>query len=189
MSYNVLPREIYMQDPITVRPVARADAELIRQWRNAQIAVLRQKAPISEEQQTVYFDRVVIPDFTAPQPRNILFAIHERDEMIGYGGLVHIAWEDRRAEVSFLLKPELAGSPAETAIYLPAFHAAMKQVAFEDLKFVKLTLETYDFRQDFLSVYDSMGYRPAGRWTAHVFHDGRFWDSHLHECLCPENMP
>ena len=189
MSYNVLPRDLYVSDPVVVRPVALRDAEPIRAWRNAQIAVLRQKTPLSAADQAAYFDRVVVPDFTAERPRNILFAIEEDGRLIGYGGLVHVAWDDRRAEVSFLLNPDLAGTPAETAIYLPAFHAAMKQVAFGDLNFVKLTLETFDFRQDFLAVYAAMGYRKAGCWTAHVFHDGRFWDSHLHECLCPENMP
>ena len=189
MSYAVLPRDRWEAPPIALRPVARGDREAIRVWRNDQIAVLRQKAPISAAEQTAYFDRVVLPDFTAERPRNLLFAIEEAGRMIGYGGLVHIAWEDRRAEVSFLLDTALADTPAETDIYLPAFHAAIKQIAFEDLKFVKLTLETYDFRRAFLRAYPSLGYRAAGRWTAHVHHDGRFWDAHLHECLCPENMP
>lgn len=189
MSYVVLPRARYDAPPISVRPIAREDRERIRVWRNEQIAVLRQKAPISQAEQEAYFDRVVVPDFSAERPKNILFAIEDADAMIGYGGLVHIAWEDRRAEVSFLLNGNLAGTPAETGSYLPAFHDAMKQVAFGDLGFVKLTLETFEFRQDFLAAYDGMGYRQAGRWTAHVFHAGRFWDACLHECLCPENMP
>ncbi len=186
MSYAVLPRLRYDAPPISVRPRARTDAEPIRHWRNGQLAVLRQKAPITEAQQAAYFDTVVVPDFAADRPRNILFAIEEAGRMIGYGGLVHIAWDDRRAEVSFLLETGLAGTPAETQTYLPAFHTAMKTLAFQDLGFVKLTLETFAFRHDFLAVYDSIGYRQAGRWTAHVYHQGRFWDSFLHECLNPE---
>jgi RimJ/RimL family protein N-acetyltransferase len=189
MGYKVLPRETYEAGPIVLRPVAWEDREAIRNWRNAQIAVLRQKAPISPADQDAYFERDVLPDFHADAPRNILFSIFEGGLHIGYGGLVHIAWTDLRAEVSFLLTPELAGTPAETQTYLPAFHAAMKAVAFDDLGFVKLTLETYAYRAAFLAAYEGMGYRPAGRWTAHVFHEGRFHDAWLHECLCPRNLP
>lgn len=185
MPYAVLSRDSYQVPPILVRPIARDDREPIRRWRNDQITVLRQKTPISPDEQDNYFDRVVLPDFTADRPENILFAIDEAGELIGYGGLVHIAWTDRRAEVSFLLKTGLAGSEAETSIYLPAFHAAMRQVAFDDLKLVKLTFETFETRRSFLPAYEAMGYRRAGCWQSHVFHDGRFWDAHLHECLCP----
>lgn len=185
MTYKVLPRDLYVSAPIQLRPIAAADAEAIRRWRNAQIGVLRQKAPISQAEQTAYFARVVLPDLSADHPKTILFAIEEDGQMIGYGGLVHIAWDDRRAEVSFLLDTARAGTPAETSTYLPAFHAAMKRVAFDDLGFGKLTLETFAFRTDFLGVYDSLGYREAGRWTAHVLHQGRYWDSYLHECLAP----
>lgn len=194
MTYAVLPRAEYLAPPIRIRPVRREDREAIRVWRNGQIKVLRQTAPITEEQQTAYFDRVVLPDLAADRPRQILFSIFEGEGFdeaarIGYGGLVHISWEDRRAEVSFLLATHLAGTPDETGRYLPAFHAAMRQVAFEDLRFVKLTLETWAFRTDFLKVYAACGFREAGRWTSHIWHDGAFHDSLLHECLCEANLP
>ena len=45
--------------------------------------------------------RHIWPDMPSLQPKNLLLAYMEDDNLIGYGGLVHIAWEHLRAEVSF----------------------------------------------------------------------------------------
>ena len=36
-------------------------------------------------------------------PEMILFGLFEKKKIIGYGGLVHISWKDKRAELSLLL--------------------------------------------------------------------------------------
>lgn len=47
------------------------------------------------------------------EPSQVLVALERAGVLIGYGGLVHISWANRRAEVSFLLTPELEKNPDE----------------------------------------------------------------------------
>ena len=87
-------------------PIRMEDIELIRVWRNAQIAILRQNSALSKEDQISYFQNIIFPSTLLGQPPQILFSFLFKKVLIGYGGLVHIAWEDKRAEVSFLVDPK-----------------------------------------------------------------------------------
>ena len=72
-------------------------------WRNEQMYHLRQSKPLTEADQDRYFDEVVSQLFDQEQPEQILFSFLEGEKCIGYGGLVHINWGDRNAEVSFIM--------------------------------------------------------------------------------------
>jgi hypothetical protein len=82
------------------------DAETIMKWRNEQMSALRQSAPLTPSEQKNYFDNVVKPSLSQKQPDLILLRFTFENSLIGYGGLVHIDWENQRAEVSFLLETE-----------------------------------------------------------------------------------
>src|SRR5690554_6293407 len=88
-----------------IRTLAKEDMEDIRVWRNAQLSVLRQNRPLTEEEQQVYFREKVRPTLGKARPPHILVALDLNGERIGYGGLVHIDWEVPRGEVSFLVNP------------------------------------------------------------------------------------
>ena len=89
-----------------------SDIEALREFRNAQIDVLRQSEPISEPEQERWFDEVVAPAQREPRPPMILVSILDADDrFIGYGGLTNLDWEARRAEVSFLVDPARAADP------------------------------------------------------------------------------
>ncbi|MFN6081872.1 MAG: GNAT family N-acetyltransferase, partial [Bacteroidota bacterium] len=79
----------------------------IIQWRNEQIYHLRQNQPLTIEDQDAYFENVVSILFDQEQPSQILFSIMEKDVCIGYGGLVHINWIDKNAEISFIMNTAL----------------------------------------------------------------------------------
>ncbi|HLS87157.1 MAG TPA: GNAT family N-acetyltransferase [Burkholderiales bacterium] len=166
-----------------IRP---ADIEPIRLWRNAQIRVLRQSAPISREQQEDYFRTQVWPEMESATPRNILLAYLKGEELVGYGGLVHVAWEHRRAEVSFLLKNDLASTPEEHTFYFPAFLRLMKALAFHDLRLDRLCTETYAIRPQFIQALEREGFRREGTLRHHVRIDGKPVDAILHGCLRSE---
>jgi hypothetical protein len=85
--------------------------ELIRQWRNGQISILRQDRAISVEEQEKYVKRYEIESNLALPPE-VLYVFYTdgltpfaAGKAIGYGGLVHILWEDSVAEVSYLVDP------------------------------------------------------------------------------------
>ena len=43
------------------------------------------------------------------------------NELIGYGGLVNISWENLRGEISFLLKTDVANTKKDYDEYFPNF--------------------------------------------------------------------
>lgn len=157
--------------------------EAIRQWRNAQMDVLRQREPISPEQQRRYFDTEVWPTLRMPHPPQLLLSFSHAGRPIGYGGLVHIAWPHRRAEVSFLLDPARTADPAAYAADFGAFLTLLKQLAFGPLGLQRLWTETYATRGHHIGVLEANGFAFEGRLRRHVILDGQPVDSLLHGCL------
>jgi len=182
-TYSCMPRpELHMEE-FSVRAVQPSHIESIRGWRNAQMDVLRQSAPISPAQQRDYYAANVWPAMAMPEPSNILLIFERRGAPIGYGGLVHVAWAHRRAEISFLLDPALVNAPDEYARCFGAFLSLMKELAFEDLDFERLFTETYATRQHHISILEANGFRFEGTLKHHVILDGRPVDSLMHGCL------
>ena len=87
-------------------PIRYQDREEIRKWRNDQINLLRQKEILTKHAQDKYFLNTVAENFKTRFPKQLLFSFLDQDELIGYGGLVHIDWKSKNAELSFLLKTE-----------------------------------------------------------------------------------
>jgi len=178
-----MPRLRLQEGNLSVEAVRPADIEPIRRWRNAQLKVLRQVAPISPGEQTAYYRKHVWPDLRSPNPGNILLTYLENGRRIGYGGLVHIAWDHRRAEVSFLLKTDLAGTLDECSRYFPIFLGLMKTLAFGDLRLNRLSTETYAIRERHIAALEKTGFRREGVLREHVWIDNRPVDSIMHGCL------
>jgi len=181
--YACLPHPRVEQGGYWVETVQPGDIQAIRAWRNAQLDILRQPAPISPEQQEAYFAAHIWPTVDAAQPANILLSLHEAERLVGYGGLVHIAWEHQRAEISFLLDPQ-AAVPVETyARHFTAFLGLMKLLAFSELGFERLFTETYALRTDHIAVLEAVGFRREGVLRRHVRINGRGVDALIHGCL------
>ncbi|WP_340120095.1 GNAT family N-acetyltransferase [Pelagibius sp. 7325] len=188
-GYRCMPRAEVADGRYAVRAVEPQHIEAIRCWRNAQIDVLRQSAPIASPQQAAYYAREIWPDKDAAEPRNILLIYLEDGRPIGYGGLVHIAWEHRRAEVSFLLDPAVARGDAELADLFARFLTLMKTLAFEDLGLARLHTETYALRLVHIATLEACGFRREGRLRGHVWINGQPVDSLLHGCLAADPDP
>lgn len=185
--YRCMPRAAITEGRYSVRAVEPEDIEAIRQWRNAQIDVLRQLQPIAPEQQVAYYAREIWPAKCVMEPRNILLLYLEDDRPIGYGGLVHISWENRRAEVSFLLDPAIPRGDAEVGALFRQFLRLMKILAFEDLGLSRLHTETFAMRNLHTSVLEDCGFKREGRLRSHVWIDGKPMDSLLHGLLAADN--
>lgn len=185
--YRVMRQRPVLGDgSILVRAIEPEHIELIRCWRNAQIDVLRQTRPITTEEQVAYFERAIWPDKEADQPANILLGLFQNDRLIGYGGLVHIAWDYARAEVSFLLDSEIAGDDEGVSTLFAAWLRQMQSLAFDDLGLSRLTTETYAMRTLHLRVLDEAGFRQEGVLRQHVRVGGRPMDAVVHGCLASD---
>ena len=168
-------------------PIRYEDREPIRHWRNAQLQVLRQAEPLTAAQQNAYFQRVVLPLFEQQQPDQLLFSLLHEDQLIAYGGLVHISWPDRRAEVSFLADPARAAQPETYRQDFQAHLRLLGQAAFDDLSFHRLFTETYDIRPAHVAILEEAGFQLEGRLRQHVqLAPGIFADSLLHGQLAAD---
>jgi RimJ/RimL family protein N-acetyltransferase len=188
-SHACLPRAIFGHLDYEVLTVQPEHVEPIRCWRNAQMAVLRQAEPIAQAQQQRYFAEHIWPTLAQPQPPQILLALRHRGELIGYGGLVHIAWHHRRAEISFLLDPRRTADEAAYANDFSAFLALVRQVGFEALGLRRLFTETYAFRRHHIGVLEANGFQLEGVLRGHVLMDRQPVDSQIHGCLSPLQDP
>lgn len=184
--YRIWPYAARRLGDLTIRAVAPRDIEAIRQWRNAQMAVLRQAYEISPGAQIVYFDTYVWPQKLSAHPRQILFAIERDERLIGYGGLIYIDWEAARAEVSFLLDDTLEAQPALRTEIFAGFLKLIQGVAFGDLRLNRLFTETYAIRAGHIETLESAGFSLEGTLREHVTIDGRRVDSLIHGLIASD---
>ena len=166
---------------LRLRPLRWEDRDPIRRWRNEQIDVLRQTTPLSVEDQDAYYRTVLAPQFEEREPRQILWALEESGKLIGYGGVVHLVWPDKRGEVSFL------ADTARLDDYLASdwtdFLGMLVPLARDELRLHKLTTETYSSRSHLIPILESQGFVLEGTLRDHHRIDDQYVDSLAHGLL------
>ena len=178
-TYKCLSQQVFATSDYQLVPIRHEDRYQIMQWRNEQIYHLRQKEPLSSEKQDHYFENVVAKLFDQEQPDQILFSFLHNEECIGYGGLVHINWIDKNAEVSFIMNTELeAKSFAENwRVYL----GLIEEVAFGDLKLHKIYTYAFDLRPHLYPVLESCGFLREAELADHCFFEGEYKSVIIHK--------
>ena len=183
MNYSVLKNNIHSLDDYEIRPISIDDLELIRQWRNEQKTILRQNVVLTKEMQVHYYKTAIAPLFRSSSPKQILFSFFHNNTLIGYGGLVHISWIDKRAEMSFLVN---TNRTLDRVIYcndFSCFIKLMSKVCFEELGLNRLFTETYAFRDYHISILEANGFNYEGCLKNHVYIDGKYYNSLIHGLL------
>ncbi len=161
-------------------PLRYEDMALIREWRNQQIDVLRQKKILTAQDQENYYQSVIKPLYVQKQPSQILFSYLKNMKTIGYGGFVHINWVDRRAELSFLVD---TARTQQMEVYQEDFLnylELIKRAAFNVLDLNRIYTETFDIRDFHISILEKAGFLPEGRLKEHNIINGSFVDSIMH---------
>ena len=164
------------------------DALPIMQWRNDQLSALRQNKPLTQEEQLRYFHEVVAPAFNQTQPEQLLLRYTHRSALIGYGGLVHLDWEARRGEVSFLLETERAKDLRSYGMELSIFLQLLKKCAFDVLDLNKIHTESYVHRPWHVQAIEAAGFRREGTLRNHALADGKLVDAVVASCLKDEYL-
>lgn len=179
-SYFALKKQKFEFEEFSLIPIQFGDLEAIREWRNSQIDVLRQKNILTKEDQLNYFESVIKPQYIQIQPTQILFGFYNQSNLIGYGGLVHISWEDNRAEISFLLNPDYTEDKVIYAKYFTQFLNLITIVAFKELKFKRIFTETFDIRDHHIKVLETFGFLREGVMRKHICINNDYIDSIIH---------
>jgi RimJ/RimL family protein N-acetyltransferase len=183
MNYLALQQSTFTHKEFKLIPIRYEDIFLIKTWRNNQIDVLRQKHVLTDEHQIKYYNNAILPLFSDKNPQQLLFSFLKDDICIGYGGLVHISWEDLRGEVSFLLAPELVKNDLVYGAYFSTFLTIIKEIAFNELNFNRIYTETYDIRDFHISVLEKNDFKLEGRLRKHIIINNNTVDSLFHGYL------
>ena len=177
-SYKVLNNQIFSSDVFSIVPIRYEDRMAILKWRNEQIYHLRQDKPLHEEDQEIYFNTIVNPLFDQEYPSELLFSFMENDVCIGYGGLVHINWIDKNAEVSFIMNTELEQDCFSK--YWTVFLQLIEQVAFKELNLHKLCTYAFDLRPHLYKIIENAGFVKEARLKEQCLFNGEYKDVIMH---------
>lgn len=183
MNYAALKNQVFSKGEFSIVPMREEDIFRIKEWRNRQIDVLRQKKPLTDQDQKDYFAKVVFSAFQQTHPSIILFSFLKSGQCIGYGGLTNIDWESKRIELSFLVDPDIYQNQQQYEECFSVFITLIKRVVFEELHFNRIFTETYDIRPAHVAILEKNGFRPEGRMRQHVVINGKFVDSLIHGYL------
>lgn len=175
-NYKCIDKNSFTKEHYTLVPLRDEDKFDILNWRNSQIDILRQQAPLTKEQQENYFNTTVSQLFEQEQPNQLLWSFLLDGNLIGYGGLVHIDWEAMHAEISFLLSNERNASintfKKDWSIYLQL----ISDIAFSELKFHKIHTYAYNIRDYYFEVMYDQGFIKEGQLKEHVIINGKLTD-------------
>ena len=180
-AYKCLNQQVFESCDFKLVPLRFRDRYAIMRWRNEQIYHLRQNELLTIDKQDAYFDNTITPLFNQEKPSQILFSFLQANECIGYGGLVHINWIDRNAEVSFIMNTEREAKDFETNWYY--FLELIEQVAFEELSLHKMSTYAYDLRIRLYPIFEKMGFLEDARLRDHVLIGGIYKDVVIHSKL------
>lgn len=183
-KYKVLVNQNFCQGDYTLVPIRMEDRHAIMQWRNEQLYHLRQNEPLTHEEQDYYFREVVSKLFGQEQPQQILFSYLQDGKCIGYGGLVHINWKDRHAEISFIMDTSLEEKHFE--FHWTTFLTLIEQVAFEELALHKIFTYAFDLRPRLYTVLSKRCFVKEAQLNEHARFEGKYVDVLIHGKLNPE---
>jgi len=177
-TYKILPQRKFTHGEFSLIPIRYEDRLLIMQWRNEQIYHLRQQEPLTREAQDKYFSEVVAHLFEIEQPDQLLFSFLKNDKLVGYGGLVHINWKDRNAEISFIINTELEKNCFEE--YWVIYLQLLEQAALGNLQLHKIYTYAFDMRPHLYKAVEKAGFIKEAALKEHCLFDGKYIDVVIH---------
>jgi len=177
-SYKCLINTVISENQFHIEPLRDQDKYEIMEIRNQQLYHLRQSEPLTTEKQENYFATVVAGLFEQERPNQLLFSFFENDIFIGYGGLVHINWIDKNAEISFVMKTELEKD--NFAKYWSEYLKLIEKVAFHELNFHKIFTYAFDLRPHLYDLLLNCGFAEDARLKEHCYFDGKYLDVLIH---------
>ncbi|MEN8787464.1 MAG: GNAT family N-acetyltransferase [Flavobacteriales bacterium] len=184
-TYNCLTQNKFELGEYKIVPIRYEDRIEIMKWRNEQLYHLRQAEPLTEESQDNYFRTTVASLFELENPSQILFSYLKDEVCIGYGGLVHINWVEKIAEVSFIMNTEL--EKTEFELHWSNFLRMLKKIAFQELKWNKIFTYAYNLRPHLYPVLEKNEFEFTEKNEKVIEVNGDWIAVLIHECNNPKN--
>ncbi len=179
-AYKPLLQQEFSEGIYKLVPLRDEDKYAIMQWRNEQIDILRQKDLLTKEKQDIYFRNVVDKLFEEEKPAQLLFSFLENDKLIGYGGLVHIDWESRNGEISFITSTERTIDKDVFSSDWKVYLKILKKIAELELNFIKIYTFSYNIRPQLYEILNGQYFLEEARLKNHIYINKVFEDVLIH---------
>ena len=180
-TYKCLIKNEYSDGVFKIVPIRYEDRLDIMKLRNEQMYHLRQDKPLTEKSQENYFNGTLARLFDQEKPNQILFSYLKNDKFIGYGGLVHINWIDKNAEISFIMNTDLEEDHFH--FHWSTYLKMIEFLAFEELSFHKIYVYAFDLRPHLYKVLLDSNYFRDAILKEHCCFDNQFIDVVIHSKL------
>jgi RimJ/RimL family protein N-acetyltransferase len=167
-KYKNINKTNFFNNEFSIVPIRDDDKYDIMNWRNNQLDILRQETMLSIEQQEHYFKTVVDKLFDEEEPKQLLFSFLENNKLIGYGGLVHIDWESKTAEISFLTETSRNKNVDVFISDWVNYLTILKKVANDYLNFKSMFTYAYDLRPHLYIALQEAGFAEVNRYKEHI---------------------
>ena len=185
-KYSFLASNKFCLDEYCLVPFMEQEMELIRKWRNEQIDYLRQNKPLTKDEQSKYYHQVIKKSFYEKKPEMILFSFILKNNCIGYGGFVHIDWNLKKAELSFVLDTNRTEKLETYKKEFSIFLKIILNIGFKQILFHKIFTETSDIRPNTILVLEKAGFVLENRLSSKNYINGSYVDSLFHRILISE---
>lgn len=177
-SYKVLNKQVFSNGNYSIVPIRYEDRLDIMKWRNEQIYHLRQDQPLTIKNQEYYFQKNISKLFDDEKPNQILFSFLENDKCIGYGGLVHINWIDKNAEISFIMETDLEKEYFQS--HWLTYLGLIEELAFVELNLHKIFIYAFDLRPHLYLAVEKGGFIKEAILKEHCKFEEKFIDVVIH---------
>lgn len=180
-SYKVLNKQVFNSGAFSLVPIRFEDRLDIMNWRNEQIYHLRQAKPLTKNDQDSYFKNIINKLFEDDKPNQILFSFLKDGNCIGYGGLVHINWIDKNAEISFIMETKL--EEINFNMNWSMFLTLIKQLAFDELNLHKIYTYAFDLRPHLYTCLENNDFIKESELKEHCRFDGEYKNVIIHSYI------
>lgn len=177
-NYKCLYNNRFQNSDFHIEPIRDEDKYEILKIRNEQIFHLRQTETLTTEKQENYFKTVVNSLFEIELPNQLLFSFFYKNVFVGYGGLVHINWIDKNAEISFIMKTEMEKEYFNT--FWVNYLKLIEKVAFTELRFHKIFTYAFDLRPHLYVALEEAGFVEEARLKEHCLFNQKYYDVVFH---------
>ncbi|PKH50415.1 hypothetical protein CXF68_06770 [Tenacibaculum sp. Bg11-29] len=185
-GYKVLNTQFFEKNNFKIIPIRYEDRINIMNWRNEQMYHLRQQTLLTLEDQNNYFSNVISQIFNDNKPNQILFSYLENDVCIGYGGLVHINWIDKNAEISFIMNTSLEKEYFK--YHWSTFLNLLQKVAFEELNLYKIFTYAFDLRPNLYKALEDSLFCKEAILKDHCLFNEEYIDVVIHSKINKEYL-
>ena len=172
-NYKFLKKRIF-SNGFSIENIKKNEIEQIRIWRNNSIKFLRQNRKISKKEQILYFKKNIYEQTLLRRPKHILFAFKKDNILIGYGGLVHISWENKNAELSLLLDPKY-NDKKKYKIFFNKYIDLVIKFSFNRCKLKKIYTQTFSYRKINIELLKKNKFLKEGSLKNHIYKKGKFF--------------